>query len=77
MTEKLFTNLLAVGAGLVTEGSFDPQILSLIAAPERFPAILDPVFRIFLHLPIAHSYFDNMLKQNGVYQQRFARPFTR
>ena len=77
MTEGLFTNLQAVGAGLAGEGRFDPQILARIAAPERFPAILGPVFRVFLRLPIAHSYFDNMLKQNGMYQQRFARPFAR
>jgi multimeric flavodoxin WrbA len=77
MTKGLFSNLQAVGAGLAGKGRFDPQILARIAAPERFSAILDPVFRVFLRLPIAHSYFDNMLKQNGVYRQRFARPFAR
>jgi hypothetical protein len=30
---------------------------------------------MFLRLPIAHSYFDEMLKQNGVYEQRFDTPF--
>jgi hypothetical protein len=77
MIEELNTNLQALGTSLACEGLFDPQILARIAAPERFPRILDPVFRIFLHLPIAHSNFDNMLKQNGAYQQRFARPFSK
>lgn len=76
MNAKLFTNLQALGAGLAQEGRFDPAILGKIAHPERFPAILGPVFRIFLRLPVAHSYFDNMLKQSGAYERRFARPFS-
>lgn len=76
MTQKLFSNLQALGAGLALHGRLDPGLLQAIASPERFPAYLGPVFRFFLRLPIAHSYFDNMLKQNGVYEQRFARPFT-
>jgi multimeric flavodoxin WrbA len=76
MTQELFTNLQALGAGLAANGRFDPEILANIAKPELFPAILGPVFQVFLRLPKAHGYFDWMLKQNGVYEQRFARPFT-
>lgn len=75
MNEKLFANLQAIGTELASAGRFDPAILSKIAHPEAFPAILGPVFRVFLRLPIAHSYFDNMLKHNGAYERRFARPF--
>jgi hypothetical protein len=75
MTAGLFANLQALGAGLAAEGRFDPAILPKIAHPEAFPAILGPVFKLFLRLPIAHSYFDNMLKQNGAYERRFAQPF--
>jgi len=74
MTENLFSNLQALGMGLASKGRFDPEILKVIAKPERFPAILGPVFRLFLRLPIAHGYFDSMLKENGVYEQRFATP---
>jgi multimeric flavodoxin WrbA len=76
MNGKLFANLQALGAGLASGSCFDPSVLSKIAHPERFPAILWPVFQIFLRLPIAHSYFDGMLKKNGAYGQRFARPFA-
>jgi hypothetical protein len=76
MTEGLFTNLQALGAGLAGEGRFDPQITARVAAPERFPTYMGPVFKVFLRLPVSHTYFDNMLKQNGMYQQRFARPFA-
>jgi multimeric flavodoxin WrbA len=74
MTEKLFGNLQAIGAGLAAEGRFDPEILKVVAKPERFPTYLGPVFKLFLRLPIAHSYFDNMMKENGAYEQRFATP---
>ena len=76
-TQSLFEELRALGAGLAKDGKLDPQVLAQIAAPERYPVILDPVFRIFLHLPIAHSYFDGMLKKNGVYERRFATPFAK
>ena len=74
-TRSLFENLHALGAELAREGRLNPEILARLAVPESFPAYLSPVFRIFLRLPIAHSYFDNMLKQNGVFERRFARPF--
>lgn len=75
MNEKLFANLQALGAGLASAGRFDPEVLAKIAHPERFPAVLGPVFQVFLRLPIAHSYFDGMLKKNGAYERRFAQPF--
>lgn len=76
MNRGLFTSLQALGAGLAAHGRLDPDLLKTIAKPERFPSILDPVFQAFLRLPLAHTYFDNMLKQNGVYEQRFARPLA-
>jgi hypothetical protein len=75
-TQSLFANLRAIGAGLAENGRFDPLALKAIARPERYPAILGPVFQAFLHLPVSHSYFDGMLKTNGVYERRFARPFA-
>jgi multimeric flavodoxin WrbA len=74
--QRLFENLHALGAGLATEGCFDPAILQRLAQPERFPAILGPVFKVFLRLPVARSYFDNMLKENGAYERRFATPLV-
>jgi hypothetical protein len=72
----LFAALKALGAGLAREGRWDPAVLQAIAKPEAFPAALGPFFKVFLRLPVAHGYFDQMLKQNGAYERRFARPFT-
>jgi multimeric flavodoxin WrbA len=72
----LFDDLGILGAGLARKGRFDPEVLARIARPERFPAISEPFFQLFLRLPIAHGYFDGMLKQNGTYERRFTRPFV-
>lgn len=76
MTAPLFKNLQLLGAGLGTDGRFDTKILAQITRVEHFPAYMGPFFKVYLRLPGAHTYFDAMLKQNGVYQQRFARPFV-
>jgi multimeric flavodoxin WrbA len=75
-TRGLFEELQSLGAGLRRDGKLDPQILTRLAAPESYPAVLGPLFQLFLRLPLAHAYFDEMLKKNGVYAQRFARPFA-
>lgn len=72
----LFADLQALGAGLAAKGYFDPAVLAKIAHPERYSAILGPVFQLFLRLPIGHFYFDDMLKKNGMYEHRFDQPFS-
>ncbi|MBI5954604.1 MAG: NAD(P)H-dependent oxidoreductase [Chloroflexi bacterium] len=74
--QRLFTNLQAVGASLSKNGNFDTVVLTAISHPEQFPRILGPVFQLFVRLPIAHSYFDEMLKKNDAFEKRFARPFA-
>ncbi len=74
---RLFENLQAIGSSLAKNGNFDRAALKTIAHPEQFPRMLGPVLQLFVHLPIAHSYFDGMLRRNGVFEKRFARPFVR
>jgi hypothetical protein len=75
-SQGLFEQLQALGSDLARDGRLDPQILRRLAAPESYPAILGPFFQLFLRLPMAHGYFDEMLKKNGVFDQRFAQPFA-
>jgi multimeric flavodoxin WrbA len=75
-THSLYEGLQALGAGFARQGRLDPVILTRLARPERFPLYLEPVFEIFLRLPVAHSYFDGMLKKNGAFEKRFSRPFA-
>jgi len=77
MNRALFETLFQLGATFGATGRLDPVLLRQLAKPERYPAYLAPVFQVFVRLPIATSYWDNQLKENGVYAQRFARPFTK
>jgi len=74
MNEKLFNNLHNLGKGLAEHGELDPDVLRLIAKPERFPLILGPLFKAFLKTKMSHRYFDNMLVENEAYEKRNDRP---
>jgi multimeric flavodoxin WrbA len=72
---KLFEAMRGLGKGFAGTGKLDPDLLPVVAGIERYPAILAPLFSLFLRLPIANSYWDNQLKQNGVFEERFAQPY--
>jgi hypothetical protein len=76
MNQGLFEKLSSLGASFASRGQLDSAILKEIAKPERYPLILNPIFRLFLRLPAAHRYFDNMLKANGAYERRDDSPFV-
>ena len=73
---KLFTTLQALGSGLAETGQLDPDQLARMVGVERYPAILSPLFKLFVRTPLATIYWDGQLKENGVYDQRFARPYV-
>lgn len=74
MNRKLFDNLQFLGKGLGENGKLDPGVLGSIAKPERFPPMLEPVFRAFVKTKMSHGYFDNMLVENDAYDRRNDRP---
>jgi hypothetical protein len=73
---KPFEILYQLGKAFGERGQFDEALLQELAKPERFPRILGPFFRVFLKTKMATSYFDDQLKENGAYEQRFARPYA-
>jgi len=76
MTRKLYTGLRQIGLTFAQTGRFDPDLLRTLAKPEWYPAYLAPVFKLFIKTPMATFYWDGQLKKNGVYDQRFARPYA-
>jgi hypothetical protein len=76
MNARLFENLHVLGGNLARGEVLDPDVLADIAKPERFPAILGPIFRLFLRTKMAHSYFDNMLLENEAFERRNDQPFV-
>jgi NAD(P)H-dependent FMN reductase len=75
MNRKLFNGLIELGSDLAREGRFDPENLTRLAKPERYPAIITPLAWLALRLPMLQGYWNNQLKKNDAYDQRFARPF--
>ena len=72
---KLFQALQGLGRSLTQQGQLDSNLLLAVAGVERYHPLLAPLFKLFTHTPIASWYWDNQLKENGVYEQRFARPY--
>lgn len=75
-TSGLFENLQNLGAAFAKNGELDSVILMEIAKPERYPLILNPIFQLYLRLPIAHGYFDRMLHENDAFERRDDTPFV-
>ncbi len=76
MTRKLFETCYQIGRVFGETGRFDPVLLRNLAKPERYPAYLAPVFKLFVKTRWASFYWDHQLKANGVFDQRFARPYS-
>jgi hypothetical protein len=75
MNRKLFESLQAIGKTFAGSGKFDPDLIRALAKPERYPALMTPLFKVLLLFPIANKYWDDVLKQNNAYEKRFARPY--
>lgn len=76
MTQNLFAALEQLGRTFGETGQLDPDLLRSLAKPERYPAYMAPLFKVFLKLPVARSNWDGQLKQNGAYERRFAQPLA-
>ena len=72
----LFKGLQGLGRGFAEKGILDPELLSDVAGVERYSPLLRPVFKVFLRTSAASWYWDSQLKQNGVFEERFAQPYS-
>ena len=75
MNRKLFESLKGLGADLALEGSFDPDKLKDLAKPESYSPIYAQILKWIYKIPITQFYWNSQLKQNEVYEDRFAKPF--
>jgi multimeric flavodoxin WrbA len=73
---KLYRRLHRLGRSLREEGRFDPDALRALAGRERFPRFMLPVLRKAFGSSLVAAHWDQQLKKNGVYEQRWARPFA-
>ena len=75
MNRKLFDALQQLGRTFAESGRLDTKITGAIARPERYPAIAAPLFKLLSYTPLFSAYWDPQLKENGVFDQRFAKPY--
>lgn len=73
--EAMFARLRTLGADLVDGRPMTADALAALAAPERFPWWMVPIGHVMLRLRKAQSFWDEQLKKNNAYDQRFARPY--
>ncbi len=53
MTHNLFANFEQLGRTFGETGQLDPALLGSLAKPERYPAYMAPVFKLFVKLPVS------------------------
>lgn len=73
--QKLFNGLREMGVDLAQNGAFDTEKLEKLSKPERYPRFLVPLLKLAFMLPISNYYWNYQLKENGVYEERYATPF--
>jgi hypothetical protein len=77
MNRKLFEGLQEIGRDFGATGEpFDPGRLRKLAKPEQYPRWSVPLFKLFTKTKMASFYWDSQLKENGVYEERFAQPYV-
>ena len=72
---SLFSALQGLGRGFAQNGGLDSDLQQDVAGVERYSPLLGPVFKLFMRTSAASWYWDSQLKQNGVYENRFAQPY--
>ncbi len=72
---KLLGMLRQLGKDFGQSSRFNPATLAELAKPERFSPLALAVFRFLLKLGIPNQYWDEMLKKNDAFAERFARPY--
>ena len=75
MTRALFRRMRELGQVFGRSGGFDPVLTARLAQPVRFSVWKLPVARIGLKMAEL-MYWNRMLKGNGAYEKRFARPYS-
>jgi hypothetical protein len=75
-TAKLFHRFKALGRGFGRTGRFDPTLIQNLATPERFSIVTRTMYRILKLIGLTNFYWNSQLKQNGVFEIRFATPYA-
>jgi multimeric flavodoxin WrbA len=76
VNRRLFSQYMLLGSQLAKKGYMNQQLITHISGVERYPKSAGPFLKL-LNATVIKSYWDVQLKENGVYQDRFAQPYLR
>jgi hypothetical protein len=76
-SQKLWTQLRALGAHLAFDGEFDPSTLKAVAGLERFSPSAAVLANVVVRTPPAQFYWNGQLKKNGAWDRRFDAPYAK
>jgi NAD(P)H-dependent FMN reductase len=75
-TRKLFESFYSLGKDFGANGKFDPQIVNSLARRDRYPADGRSAGITAAQIKGSDMYWDSLLRKNGVYENRYAQPYT-
>ena len=72
---KLWAGLTGLGASLAEDGVFDRALLARVAGTERLATPIAAALKLACKTPAPQFFWNQQLKANGVFDQRFAAPY--
>ncbi len=76
MTSKLFETMRQLGRDSASPGPLDPALLRRLAGRERFRGVPKLALRLMQATGLTDRYWNQQLRENEVWEQRFARPYA-
>jgi hypothetical protein len=73
---KVLDGFQRLGRTFGETGRFDPSLVQELAGPERMGAPLRLLVALLTRTKVGTAYWDNQLRGNGAYEDRFARPYA-
>jgi len=76
MTQKYMSLFYQLGRQLAINWVFDVEIMEKLAQPRHLKGSRLFFTKVFIKLGMANFYWNSQLKQNKIFDQRFAKPYT-
>lgn len=74
---KLFNTLEKLGSELAQQGGLDQKTVKALIKVEKYPPLAIPFFKLLVKTPMMQMYWNSQLKENGVFEERFAQPYLK
>lgn len=66
-----------IGETMLSEGRFDSTSVKKLAGSEKLSALKLFIYKVMILFGVSNMYWDNELKRNNAFENRFAQPFTK